>query len=270
MRWIYVLERRFGHLAIPGLMRVVVGFNVLVYLMMWGKPGFAEMLTLRPERVMAGEVWRLATYIFIPAATAGGKLNAEPLNLLFALFYFNFLWLMGEGLERAWGTFKLNLYYLLGMVGTTAAVFFFGAGDVTGIYLNLSIFFAFATLFPNFPILLMFIIPIAAKWSALFSAGVLALSFVEGPISVRLAIAVAFGNYLLFFGYEWAKIWRDQGRTVARRQQFQMAAHTDGDTTLHHCKVCGATEASAPEKEFRVAADGEEYCLTHLPSRQEG
>ena len=76
MRWIYVLERRFGHLAIPGLMRVVVMFNVLVYLMMWSKPAFAEMLTLRPERVMTGEVWRLATYIFIPAATAGGKVNA--------------------------------------------------------------------------------------------------------------------------------------------------------------------------------------------------
>ena len=41
--------------------------------MMWSKPEFVEMLTLRPERVMAGEVWRLVTYIFIPAATADGR-----------------------------------------------------------------------------------------------------------------------------------------------------------------------------------------------------
>ena len=134
------------------------------------------------------------------------------------------------------------------MVGTTVAVFFFGAGDVTGIFLNMSIFFAFATLFPNFPILLYFIIPVPAKWIALFSLCVLGFNFADGSMSVRLAIAVAFANYLLFFGYEWVKIWREQGRTVARRQQFQMAARKDDAETLHLCKECGATEVSAPEK----------------------
>ena len=37
-----------------------------------------------------------------------------PLSLLFALLYFNFLWFMGEALERAWGSFKFNLFYLSG------------------------------------------------------------------------------------------------------------------------------------------------------------
>ena len=270
MRWLSLLERRFGHLAIPGLMRVIVGFNVLVYVMMFSRPEVIDTLTLRPERVMQGEVWRLVSYIFIPAAgTGGGRLNMLPLSLLFALLYFNFLWFMGEALERAWGSFKFNLFYLVGMVGTTVSVFLFGSGDVSGLYLNMSLFFAFATLFPNFPILLYFILPVAAKWIALVSLAYVGFSFVDGSTSVRLAIVVSLANYLLFFGYEWARIWREQGRTVARRQQFQMAAHTTVDETLHHCKVCGATEGSAPDREFRVAADGEEYCLTHLPSRQE-
>ncbi len=268
MRWIYVLERRFGHLAIPGLIRVVVMCNVLVYVLMFSNPAVVETLTLRPDRIMAGEVWRLVTYIFIPKASVGGGANLLPLQLLFALLYFNFLWLMGEGLERAWGSFKLNLFYLVGMLGTTVAAFFFGWGDVTGWYLNLSLFFAFATLFPNFPIMLYFIIPVPAKWIALVSFGFTMLAFVEGSISIRLAIFVSLANYLLFFGYEWARIWREQGRTIARRQQFQMAARVEVEETLHHCKVCGATEASAPDREFRVAADGEEYCLMHLPSRQ--
>ncbi len=271
MRWIYVLERRFGHLAIPGLMRIVVMFNVLVYLLMYGSNGeVIQTLTLRPDRVMAGEVWRLVTFIFIPAVSVGGRLNMMPLNLLFALLYFNFLWFMGEGLERAWGSFKLNLFYLVGMLGTTVAAFFFGGQDATGFYLNLSLFFAFATLFPNFPILLYFIIPVPAKWIALVSFGGAVFAFLNGTISARLAIAVSLVNYLVFFGYEWARIWREQGRTVARRQQFQMAVHTEADETLHQCKACGATEASAPDREFRVSADGEEYCLMHLPSRQEG
>ena len=270
MRWIYLLERRFGHLAIPGLMRVVVVFNVLVYVMMFSKPEVIETLTLRPDRVMHGEVWRLVSYIFIPAAGTGeGRLNMLPLSLLFALLYFNFLWFMGEALERAWGSFKFNLFYLVGMVGTTVGVFFFGSGDVSGLYLNVSLFFAFATLFPNFPILLYFILPVPAKWIALVSLAYTGFAFADGSMSTRLAILISLANYLLFFGYEWARIWREQGRTVARRQQFQIAAHAEPDETLHHCKVCGATEVSAPDREFRVAADGEEYCLTHLPPRKE-
>ena len=149
------------------------------------------------------------------------------------------------------------------------AVFFFDASDVTGWYLNLSLFFAFATLFPNFPILLFFILPVPVKWIALVSFCSTAFAFLDGSTGVRLAIVVALANYLLFFGYEWARIWREQGRTVARRQQFQMAARVEAHETLHHCKVCGATEVSAPDREFRVAADGEEYCLMHLPSRQQ-
>lgn len=37
------------------------------------------------------------------------------------------------------------------------------------------------------------------------------------------------------------------------------------EQALHRCARCGRTEHSAPEVEFRVARDGEEYCITHLP-----
>ena len=84
---------------------------------------------------------------------------------------------------------------------------------------------------------------------------------------MRVAIAVALTNYVLFFGREWVEQWREQGRTMKRRQQFQVAQKQGVDETLHHCKVCGSTEVSAPEREFRVAADGEEYCTQHLPAR---
>ena len=39
MRWINFLERRFGNLAIPGLIRIVVAFNALVYLLHAGPAG---------------------------------------------------------------------------------------------------------------------------------------------------------------------------------------------------------------------------------------
>ena len=71
MRWLSHLERRFGHLAIPGLMRVIVGFNVLVYVIMYTRPEVVETLTLRPERIVHGEVWRLVSYIFIRRQAPG-------------------------------------------------------------------------------------------------------------------------------------------------------------------------------------------------------
>jgi membrane associated rhomboid family serine protease len=105
------LERRFGFLAIRGLPRILVGFAALVFGLTWllktaGSAGYAQtlpdftsMLTLDPVRIRHGEVWRLITYIFIPQATS-------PLWVLFALW---FLWWVGEGLERAWGSFRLTL-----------------------------------------------------------------------------------------------------------------------------------------------------------------
>ena len=264
MRWINALERRFGFLAVPGLIRVIVALNALVYLMLRAQPDFGKVLTLEPHKVMAGEVWRLVSYIFIPRVDVDSQLSP-----IWVLFYLSLLWLMGEGLEQAWGSFKLNLFYLFGMIGTTVAVLLLGAEDTTGVWLNTSLFFAFATLFPNFPILLFFILPVRVKWIALVSFALVLLQFFAGDFSTKAAVVVSFANYLIFFGPEWVRQWREQGRTTKRRQQFQVAQNTVGAETLHRCHVCGSTEVSSPEKEFRVAADGEEYCTLHLPSRQE-
>ena len=263
MRWINSLERRFGFLAVPGLIRVVVALNAVVYLMLVAQHNFVNLLTLDPQKVMSGEVWRLASYIFIPLVNIESTLSP-----IWVLFYLYFLWIMGEGLEQAWGSFKLNLYYVLGMIGTTVAVLALGGRDITGIWLNTSLFFAFATLFPNFPVLLFFLIPVRIKWIALLSFASVLLQLFAGDVTTRVAIGVSLVNYLVFFGPEWVRHWREQGRTVKRRQRFQVVQRTEVEETLHRCHVCGSTEATAPEKEFRVAADGEEYCTEHLPARQ--
>lgn len=263
-RWINFLERRFGGLAVPGLIRIVVVFNALVYLLLQARPEFIETITLRPDRVMAGEVWRLFTYAFIPQVNTQGSFS-----VVWVFFYLSLTWLFGDGLEQAWGSFKLNLYYLFGMAGTTLAVFLLNSPDATGVFLNLSLTFAFATLFPNYPILLFFVFSVRMKWIALLSLLGLLMQMADGSTAERLMIVVALSNYLLFFGREWVRLWREQGRARKRQQKFQLDSKViSEDEALHHCKVCGRTEVTAPETEFRVAVDGEEYCLAHLPSRR--
>src|SRR5205085_10550386 len=115
MSWLDKLERRFGFLGIPGLPRILVGFAALVFGLAWLLPGFTSMLTLDPVRIRHGEVWQLITYIFIPQATSA-------IWVLFALW---FLWWVGEGLERAWGSFRLALYVEVVMIRTTDAAFVF-------------------------------------------------------------------------------------------------------------------------------------------------
>jgi len=53
---------------------------------------------------------------------------------------------------------------------------------------------------------------------------------------------------------------------VAQIGSIEVTATRSEDEALHRCAHCGATELTNPSLEFRVARDGEEYCLAHLPS----
>ncbi|MGI8437032.1 MAG: rhomboid family intramembrane serine protease [Chthoniobacterales bacterium] len=255
------LERRIGFIAIPGLIKIVVAFTALVYVLTYLNPTFITVLDLDPLAIRRGEVWRLFTYIFIPRAVGQPGSMLGPIWAVMALW---FLWFIGQGLERAWGAFRLTLYFLVGMIGTTAAAFVFGAQFSNGM-LAAALFFAFARFYPDEVIYVFFILPLKIKWLAWITAGLLGFGFVTGTNSLRAAMLVAMSNYFIFFGPE---IWREarhRKSVGSRRQRFEVQSRDDSEP-LHKCATCGATELSNPNLEFRVARDGEEYCMAHLPS----
>jgi membrane associated rhomboid family serine protease len=256
MIWLDKLERRFGFLAIPGLPRILVGFGGLVFALAWLLPGFASMLQLDPARILRGEVWRLVTYIFIPQ-------TQSPLWVLFALW---FLWWIGEGVERAWGAFRLTLYFVVGMIGTTVAAFFFGS-NFSNSMLIASLFFAFARFYPDEVIYILFILPVRIKWLAWVAGAFLLLGFFLGPNSYRVSLVAALANYLIFFGPEFIYEARHRHEVSSRRKRFEVQSRDEAET-LHKCAVCGATELSDPNLDFRVARNGEEYCIAHLPKAE--
>jgi len=250
------LERRFGFLGIPGLIRIVIGFTALVWALMWLNPGFASMLTLDPVRIRHGEVWRLVTYIFVP----------QTLSFWIVLALW-FLWFIGEGLERAWGSFRLTLYFFLGMIGTTIAAAFFFSSNFSNGMLIASLFFAFARFYPDEVIYILFILPVKIKWLAWIFAAFLLVGFVLNSNSYRAALIAAFANYFIFFGPEIIRQATHRREVSTRRRRFEEQSRS-ADSALHRCAVCGATELSDPNLDFRVARDGEEYCMAHLPKAQ--
>ncbi len=262
MNWIDSLERRFGHLAIHGLVRIIVAFNAAVFVLSLANPQFLKLLYLDRELIRHGQVWRLFTYIFIPPLDRWW-LMPDYLWLVFALM---FLWMLGDGLEQAWGAFKLTLFYFIGMIGTTIAAFAFGE-SYNNVMLNVSLLFAFATIFPDHMILIFFFLPVKIKWVAWVSfAGVL-FTFLTGDGSARAAIVAALANYALFFGPAIVGMARQRKQVANRRLRFEREINEAGGEPMHCCAVCKKTEADDPHLDFRVANDGTEYCVEHLPLR---
>ncbi|MBA2622412.1 MAG: hypothetical protein H0U88_02160 [Chthoniobacterales bacterium] len=261
MTWLDKLERRIGFIAIPGLIRIVVAFTALVCVLAFVNPYLLSVFELNPELIKRGQVWRLFTYLFVPRSPVQPGAMLSPLWAVLALW---FLWFVGDGLERAWGAFRLTLYFFLGMIGTTIAAFFFGA-QFSNAMLASSLFFAFAWFYPDEVIYVFFILPVKIKWLALISAAILMFGFIVGTNLYRLSLLAAFSNYLIFFGPEIFYQVRHRKEVSARRKRFEGESRSEAEP-LHRCANCGATELSDPSLDFRVSRDGEEYCVPHLPS----
>jgi membrane associated rhomboid family serine protease len=193
----------------------IVGGMALVFVLAQAKPELIDHLTLDPARALH-EPWRFVTYLFLPTSY----------NLIWVIFSLYWTWLVGQNLENEWGAFKLNVYYLLGALGTTAAAWI--THEAQGnFWLNTSLFFAFATIFPNYEIFIFFIIPIRVKWLGLLTAGLVGFYVFVGDVGVKAAIAVALVNYLLFFGGHLVRLARGQRlqvRQAVRRAQFRRSS----------------------------------------------
>ncbi|MFZ4484119.1 MAG: rhomboid family intramembrane serine protease [Chthoniobacterales bacterium] len=246
----WFLERRAPWLGTPGVLKAVVLLNALTFILLRLDPSYEDALQLIPEKILQGEVWRLVTYIFIP----------ETQSTFWIIFALLFLWFLSSALEDGWGALRLNVFYLVGMLGCTAAAFFFGGG-ASNTFLNLSLFFAFATVAPNYEVYLFFIIRVKMKYIAWVMAGVFALQFLASPLGVKMAMLASLANYLIFFGPGFLRDLRSQRQSAVRREKFR----EELAESLHRCATCGRTETSDPDLDFRVTAVGTEYCLEHLP-----
>ena len=274
MNWLDKLERKFGRYAISNLtVYLLAGYVIgeaIIYLM----PDLLGWIVLDPALILRGQVWRIISWVLVPPTT-------RPISLLFLiLLYYS----LGTALERTWGAFRYNIYIFSGILFTVVAVFalygilyaIYGmelplsaVGLVSTNYITMSIFLAFAAIYPDMEVMLYFILPIKMKWMALVYVVMALYYFITGGIVNRVAIAASLLNFVIFF-LSSRNMRRFGPREQARKARFKRQSRphmTYANGARHRCAVCGRTELDDPNLEFRFCSKCKgnyEYCQDHL------
>ncbi len=205
-RW----QLRFGRYAIRNLMMYVCSTMLAVYFLQYMLYiPVISWLDLSRSDLLQGQVWRLITFIFIPPSNS-------PFWLLVSLYFYYFI---GNSLEGAWGSFRFNIYYLFGMLFTVAAALITGYGSNQ--WLNLSLFLAFAQLFPDMEFLIFFVLPVKAKYLAMVDWALFAWGFLSGGWPSRVTILFAVANFFLFFGKDFIDSIRTYFHYRGTRKNFR-------------------------------------------------
>lgn len=269
MNFLNKLERKIGKYAIPNLsLWLIVGYGI-GFVIQYLFPNLLSLLTLDPYYILRGQVWRIFSWLLMPNES----------NLFFALIMMVFYYQLGTTLEHTWGTFRFNLYIFGGIFFTIIGAFLlygicylvYGmpismGGLFTTSYINTAIFLAFALCYPNMQVMLYFIIPIKMKWMAVVYLLITGYEFLQGGWPVRVAIIASLLNFIIFFLMT-RNFDRISPREVKRRKAFQQQVHRTASGPKHRCAVCGRTDETNPELEFRFCSkcDGNfEYCQEHL------
>ena len=245
MKLLEKLERKFGFLAIHHLTLYIIVGQVLVFGLYLARGSDAARvigtLIFSFDSFVNGEPWRVLTFLAIPK-------TFSPIFIIFSLYI---LHMMGSALEQHWGAFRYNLYFLTSVLGVVAASVFSPYSQIDNFYLLISISFAFAYLHPNIEFLIFFVLPVKVKWIAWLTFGVVVMEFARGDLALKLVILGSLANFPLFFGADFIRSLRSKKRVV----ELKAAKRKFETEPFHTCSRCGATDQTAPERDFRYRDD---------------
>ena len=293
MHWMEKLERKFGKYAIPNLIIYILVAYGIGYVLILFSPDFYEMLQMNPAAIFHGQVWRLVTWITcIP----------ESLDIFTVLMFMFYYWI-GKTLEGIWGSFRYNVYMFLGIILTglgpilmylvIGVMYGFSTANLYGAsltsstyYINLTSFLAFALIFPNQEVYFMFIFRVKMKWLAIADGVLLAYSFLSNigyavrassgevrlyAISRAVCLLCSVASFLIYY-FSTRNYKRFSPKEVKRRHKYHKQVREAKDRgTKHYCAICGRTEVSNPELQFRYCSKCKgnlEYCNDHLFTHQ--
>lgn len=280
--------------GISNLMLYVVLGSALVYIMSLFNGGTVlyELLCFDKRLILQGQVWRLITFVLTYSPGS---------NPFMILIFFYFFYNLSRHVELSLGTFKFNLFYFSGILMMDIfAMIFCPTADMViggytvpadyftyviyadmGWYLHLSLLLMFATTSPDSTFLIFFILPVKAWFLGLVYLLMTAISIFNMiyPISFlphSLFPLVGLLNYLLFAGkdvlYLFPFLNNIPRKKPAPQKKTGAIPFTKGATGRaasynHRCTVCGRTDVSHPNLEFRYCSrcNGYHcYCEDHI------
>lgn len=272
---------RHRNKGIPNLMLYISLGTAIVYVLSLVDESqtLYRILCFDRDLILQGQIWRLFTFVFTH------NLNNLLLMMVSLLCYFS----LGRAMENIWGTFRFNLFYLTGVIMMDIFCMIFGRFRADVYYLNLSLFIGYATLYPNAHFLLFFIIPVKAWIFALLDLALTLFDVIQltaaGLFPYNLFPLIALANYFLFFGKDVLNVlpmsWRvNAGRVFKKKPakktgtvpfpsagSYQATTATVKEAYTHKCTVCGRTDVSNPELEFRYCSRCTGYhcyCQDHI------
>lgn len=222
--WLNRLERKLYKYNIPPITRYIIYAMGGVFLLdlalsmttaYTSRVSLISYLTLDISAVLRGQLWRLITWLFIPS-------SSSALGLIFTLYFY---YMIGTALENRWGARRFLIYYVIGALANIAGAFIThlltGYGYGTNGYLYMSLFIAYAALYPDTQFMLFFILRVRAIWLALIDLVYFALAILTGGVYMRWAAIASLVNVALFFGPDIYKTARIQYAQWKRRRMFR-------------------------------------------------
>ena len=285
--------------GIPNLMLYIALGNAIVLLlsMINGGNVLYNMLYFDKNKILEGQVWRLVTYVF--TQSEGGFLGLIFLYFFYLLgrhvelsmgtFKFNLFYFSGVVLMDIFAMIFCPVVPAhaipleeVNYLRSVLPVYWQMAS-----YLHLSLILTYATTHPDSQFLIFFIIPVRAWLIALIYLLLIGIDVVNltslGFFPHNLFPLVALANYFLFFGKDVLNVlplsWRIKLRPSRRSAsqpkakvvQFRPAgsefSQKERPNYNHKCTICGRTDVSDPDLEFRYCSRCTGYhcyCIEHI------
>ena len=284
--------------GIPNLMLYITIGSAIVYLisLINGAQILYELLRFDKAAILQGQVWRLFTYVF----TYSPGLN--PIFILLGLYFF---YNLSRHVEASMGTLKYNIFYFSGilLMDIYAMIFCptdyvivgqylypaaeaFGYGNMA-LFLHMSIVLMFSATNPDAQFMVLYIIPVKAWILALIDLILIAISMINmttgGLFPHSLFPLVGLLNFLLFAGKDVLNLfpfmWRIRLKKKASKPKTgsvpfpgnKSEAPPKKSNYTHRCVICGRTDVSNPELEFRYCSRCKGYycyCQDHINSHE--
>lgn len=255
MTFLHSLERKFVKYIPENLTYYLLIGQIIAYIISFADPFYRALFPLRGQLVYTGEWWRLILFIFTPASD----------SIIWVAFTWYMFYFFGTGLERRWGSLRYLLYLGIAYLGMIVCAFLFPGQTIVGGYVFLSVFLAFAYLYPDVTLMIFFILPVKVKWLGILAWIGIGSTLLFGSFPSTILTVVSVSNFLLFFSQELFRSLRIKSSPV----RTPVSWNTPGVKNI--CAVCGKYEMDHRDLDFRYCTDCDPitcYCADHLENHK--